>query len=80
MYSLLLGNNRQHTPVSAKTISSWTWKVLGIAKAHMSPSALQRGCSVCTLASGVSLVSIPKNTSLCVWRHTEMCKHLTLDY
>ena len=33
--SLFLGNNRQHQPVCAKTISSWVWKVLGIAKAHI---------------------------------------------
>ena len=34
--SLFLGNNRQHCPVCAKTISSWVGKVLCIAKARMS--------------------------------------------
>ena len=38
--SLFLGNNRQHQPVCAKTISSWVWKVLGVAKAHMSLGSL----------------------------------------
>ena len=38
--SLFLGNNRQHWPVCAKTISSWVWKVLGVAKAHMSLGSL----------------------------------------
>ena len=38
--SLFLGNNRQHRPVCAKTISSWVRKVLGVAKAHMSPGSL----------------------------------------
>ena len=36
MTSLFLGNNRQHQPVCAKTISSWVQKVLSVAKAHMS--------------------------------------------
>ena len=45
--SLLLGNNRQHRPVCAKTISSWVRKVLGVAKAHMSLG----GCCFCSLAS-----------------------------
>ena len=34
--SLFLGNNRQHRPVCAKTISSWVRKILCVAKAHMS--------------------------------------------
>ena len=38
--SLFLGNNRQYRPVCAKTISSWVGKVLGVAKAHMSPGSL----------------------------------------
>ena len=38
--SLFLGNNRQHRPVCAKTISSWVRKVLCVAKAHMSPGSL----------------------------------------
>ena len=38
--SLFLGNNRQHRPVCVKTISSWVRKVLGVAKAHMSPGSL----------------------------------------
>ena len=41
-----LGNNRQHRPVCAKTISSWVSKVLCIAKTHMSPGSLHRGCSL----------------------------------
>ena len=39
--SVILGNNRQHRPVCAKTISSWVRKVLGVAKAHMSLGSLQ---------------------------------------
>ena len=38
MYFLFLGNNRQHMSICAKRISSWARKVLGVAKAHMSPS------------------------------------------
>ena len=38
--SLFLGNNRQHRPVCAKTLSSWVRKVLSVAKAHMSPGSL----------------------------------------
>ena len=41
MTSLFLGNNRQHQPVCAKTISSWVQKVLCVAKAPMSPGSLQ---------------------------------------
>ena len=41
MTSLFLGNNRQHQPVCAKNNSSWVQKVLGVAKAHMSPGSLQ---------------------------------------
>ena len=52
--SLLLGNNRQHWPVCAKTISSWVRKVLCVAKAHMSLGV----AASATLAAGVSLVSI----------------------
>ena len=49
--SLFLGNNRQHWPVCAKTISSWERKVLGVAKAHMSPGSLWGGCCFCSLSS-----------------------------
>ena len=38
--SLILGNDRQHRPVCAKTIFSWLRKVLCVAKAHMSPGSL----------------------------------------
>ena len=38
--SLFLGNNRQHWPVCAKTISSWVRKVLCVAKAHMALGSL----------------------------------------
>ena len=41
MTSHFLGNNRQHWLVCAKTISSWVRKVLGVAKAHMSPGSLR---------------------------------------
>ena len=58
MTSLFLGNNGQHQPVCAKTISSWVWKVLGIAKAHMSPGSLQGVAVSAALAAGVSLVTI----------------------
>ena len=53
-----LGNNRQHKPVCAKTISSWVRKVLCVAKAHMSPGSLQWAAGSAALAAGVSLVSI----------------------
>ena len=56
--SLFLGNNRQHRPVCAKTISSWVRKVLCVAKAHMSPGSLQGAAAFAALAAGVSLVSI----------------------
>ena len=48
-----LGNNRQHRPVCAKTISSWVRKVFGVAKAHMSLGSLWG-----VAAAGVSLVTI----------------------
>ena len=56
--SLFLGNNRQHQPVCAKTISSWVWKVLSIAKAYMSLGSLQGVAASAALAAGVSLVTI----------------------
>ena len=58
MTSLFLGNNRQHRPVCAKTISSWVRKVLGVAKAHMSLGSLQGVAASAALAAGVSLVTI----------------------
>ena len=45
--SLFWGNNRQHQPVCAKTISSWVRKVLDVAKAHMSLGH----CCFCSLSS-----------------------------
>ena len=56
--SLFLGNNRQHRPVCAKTISSWVRKVLCVAKAHMSLGSLWGAAASAALAAGVSLVSI----------------------
>ena len=56
--SLFLGNNRQHWPVCAKTISSWVRKVLCVAKAHVSLGSLQGVAASAALAAGVSLVSI----------------------
>ena len=56
--SLFLGNNRQHMPVCAKTISSWVRKVLCVAKAHMSPGSLQGVAASAALAACFSLVSI----------------------
>ena len=56
--SLFMGNNRQHQPVCAKTISSWVSKVLYIAKAHMSPVSLWGIVASAALAVGVSLVTI----------------------
>ena len=53
--SLFLGNNRQHRPVCAKTISSWVRKVLCVAKACMS---LGSCWGAAALAVEVSLVSI----------------------
>ena len=56
--SLFLGNNRQHRPVCAKTLSSWVRKVLGVAKAHMSLGSLWGIAASAALAAGVSLVTI----------------------
>ena len=53
--SLILGNNRQHRPGCAKTISSWVQNVLCIAKTHMSLGSLWGALA---LAAGVSLVLI----------------------
>ena len=58
MTSLFLGNNSQHQPVCAKTISSWVRKVLGVAKAHMSQGSLWGVAASAALAAGVSLVTI----------------------
>ena len=58
MTSLFLGNNRQHWPICAKTISSWVWKVLSVAKAHMSLGSLWEVAASAALAAGVSLVTI----------------------
>ena len=49
--SLVLGNNRQHWPVFAKTISSWVRKVLCVAKAHISVGSLLGGCYFCSLSN-----------------------------
>ena len=51
---LFLGNNRQHWPVCAKTISSWVRKVLCVVKAHMSLGVTGSAA----LAAGISMVSI----------------------
>ena len=51
--SHFLGNNRQHRPVCAKTISSWVRKVLCVAKVHISPGSLWRGCRFCSLSGFV---------------------------
>ena len=56
--SLFLGNNRQHWPVCAKTISSWVQKVLCVAKAHMSLGSLWGVAASAALEAGVSLVTI----------------------
>ena len=56
--SLFLGNNRQHRPVCAKTISSWVRKVLCVAKAHMSLGSLWGVAASAALVAGVSLVTI----------------------
>ena len=58
MTFVFLGNNRQHRPVCAKTISAWVWKVLSVAKAHMSLGSLQGAAAFAALVAGVSLVSI----------------------
>ena len=58
MTSLFLGNNRQHQPVCAKTISSWLWKVLCVAKGHMSLGSLWGVSASAALAAGVSLETI----------------------
>ena len=53
--SLFLGNNRQHWPVCAKTISSWVRKVLGVA---MSLGSVWGVAASAALVAGVSLVTI----------------------
>ena len=53
--SLFLGNNRQHQPVCAKTISSWVRKVLCVAKGHMSLGSVWGVSASTALAAGVSL-------------------------
>ena len=58
MTSLFLGNNRQHWPVCAKTISSKVRQVLCVAKAHMSLGSLWGVAASTALGAGVSLVSI----------------------
>ena len=59
MTSLFLGgNNRQHQPVCAKTISSWVWKVLSVANAHMSLGSLWGVAASAALEAGVFLVTI----------------------
>ena len=50
-----MGNNGQHRPVCAKTISSWVRKVHCVATTHMSLGSLQGAAAV---VAGVSLVSI----------------------
>ena len=56
--SLLLGDNRQHRQVCAKTISYWVRKVLYVAKAYMSLGMLLGVAASAALVAGVSLVSI----------------------
>ena len=61
IYSLFFGNNGQHIPVCAKTISSWVLGVLHIAKAHISPSTLhgaEVSAAVGAVVADVFLVSI----------------------
>ena len=55
--SLLLGNNRQHRPVCAKTISSWVGKFFVLLKQYVSRFP-PRAAASAALAAGVSLVSI----------------------
>ena len=56
--SLFLGNNRQHRPVCAKTISSWVRTVLCVARAHMSLGTLWGAAASAALVAGVSLISV----------------------
>ena len=58
MTSPFFGNNRQHQPVCAKTISSWVRKVLCVAKAHTSSGSLWGVAASAALVAGVSLVTI----------------------
>ena len=58
MYSLFGGNNRQYVPICTKMIYSWVRKVLGIEKAHMSPSTLQAAAVSVALVADVYRVSI----------------------
>ena len=53
-----MGNNRQHLPVCAQTISSWVRRVLCVAKAHMSLGSLCGIAASAALIAGVSLVTI----------------------
>ena len=56
--SLFFGNNRQHQPVCAETISSWVRKVLCVVKTHMSLVSLWGIAASAALATGVSLMAI----------------------
>ena len=58
MSSVFLGNNRQHMPVCAKTISSCIQKVLFIAKMHTSLGAVHGPMAFSALVAGVSLSAI----------------------
>ena len=58
MTSLFWGNNRQHRPFCAKSISSCVRKVLCVAKAHMYQGCLWRAAASIALAVSLSLVSI----------------------
>ena len=58
MTSLFLDNNRQHRPLYAKTISSWVWKVLSVAKAYVSLGSIWGVAAPAALVAGVSLVTI----------------------
>ena len=53
-----LGNNRQHRPVCAKTISSWVRKVLCVAKVLMYLDFSWGAAASAVLVAGISLVSI----------------------
>ena len=63
VYSLFLGNNRQHMLVCAKKISSWVRKVLDIAKAHMSPTTFWGVEVSAALVVSVSMVSILQSSN-----------------
>ena len=58
MFPLLLGNSRRCLPLYTKIISSLVRKVLGIAKACISPGSHEGAEDSAVFVAGISLLSI----------------------